>query len=156
MVAPRGAGVLLGAPQPWSEHATTCEHELREGMGPSLAVEGATTTAIFEAYVQEVLSPSLRPGQIVVMDDLSAHKGVRVRDLVEERGCELLYLPAYSPDYNPIEEAFSKIKRCLGKVGARSKEALVEALGAALSAVTPEEIWGYFEHAGYRPTAQLL
>ncbi len=79
-----------------------------------------------------------------------------MRELIEERGCELLYLPAYSPDYNPIEEAFSKIKRCLRKVAARSKEALVEALGAALSAVSPEEVWSYFEHAGYRPAGQLL
>src|SRR3712207_9590198 len=82
------------------------------------------------------------------MDNLGAHKPKRVRELIEERGCELLYLPAYSPDYNPIEEAFSKVKRFLRKVGARSREALVEALGAALSAVGPEEARGYFEHAG--------
>lgn len=115
MVAPRGAGVLLlGAPQPWSEHDTLLLASMStEGMGPSLAVEGATTTAIFEAYVQEVLSPSLRPGQIVVMDNLSAHKGARIRDLVEERDWELLYLPAYSPDLNSIEEALSKIKSIL-------------------------------------------
>ena len=98
MVAPRGAGVLLGAPQPWSEHDTLLLASMStEGMGPSLAVEGATTTAIFEAYVQEVLSPSLRPGQIVVIDNLSAHKGARVRDLVEERDCELLYLCRPTP-----------------------------------------------------------
>ena len=77
-----------------------------EGMGPTLAVEGATDREVFEAYVEEVLAPSLRSGQIVVMDNLSAHKGHRVRELIEERGCELLYLPSYSPDLNPIEEAF--------------------------------------------------
>ena len=92
----------------------------------------------------------------MVMDNLGAHKPKRVRELIEERGCELLYLPSYSPDYNPIEEAFSKIERFLGKVAARSKEALVEALGAALSAVSHEEVRGYFEHAGYRPAGQLL
>ncbi len=78
-----------------------------------------------------------------------------MKELIEQRGCELLYLPAYSPDYNPIEEAFSKIKRSLRKVGARTKDALVEAIGAALSAVSSEEARGYFEHAGYRPAGQL-
>jgi len=125
------------------------------GMGPSLAVQGATTARVFETYVEKALVPSLRAGRVVVMDNLGAHRPKRVRGLIEGRGCELLYLPAYSPDYNPIEEAFSKIKRFLRKVAARSKEALVEALGAALSAVTPEEVRGYFEHAGYRPAAQL-
>ena len=80
-----------------------------EGMGPSLAVEGATNREVFETYVERVLGPSLRKGQVVVMDNLSAHKGERVKELIDGRGCELLYLPAYSPDFNPIEEAFSKI-----------------------------------------------
>jgi len=84
-----------------------------EGMGPSLAVEGATTKAVFEAYVERVLAPALKPEQIVVMDNLSAHKGGRVRELIEGRGCELVYLPPYSPDLNPIEEAFAKIKALL-------------------------------------------
>jgi transposase len=127
------------------------------GMGPSLAVEGATTARIFETYVEKVLVPSLRAGQIVVMDNLSAHRTRRIRELIEQQGCcELLYLPAYSPDYNPIEEAFSKLKNLLRKAVARSKEALVEAIGQALSAITAEDALGYFEHAGYRPTGQLL
>jgi transposase len=79
-----------------------------QGMGPSLAVEGATTAAVFETYVELVLSPMLRPGQIVVMDNLSSHKGERVKGLIEERGCKLLYLPPYSPDFNPIEEALPR------------------------------------------------
>ena len=108
-----------------------------EGMGPSLAVEGATDREVFEAYVEEVLAPSLRSGQIVVMDNLSAHKGHRVRELIKERGCELLYLPPYSPDLNPIEEAFSKLKGILRKVEARSREALIEAMGRALEAINP-------------------
>src|SRR3569623_386604 len=81
-----------------------------EGMGPSLAMEGATTAAVFETYLERVLGPSLRKGRVVVMDNLSTHKRERVRELIEGRGCELLYLPPYSPDLNPIEEAFSKIK----------------------------------------------
>ena len=100
--------------------------------------------------------PSLRAGQIVVMDNLSAHRPRRIRELIEQQGCELLYLPAYSPDYNPIEEAFSKVKNLLRKAATRSKEALIDAIGQALSAVTAEDAQGYFEHAGYRPAGQLL
>ena len=125
-------------------------------MGPSLAVEGATTAAVFEAYVEKVLAPTLRPGQIVVMDNLSAHKGERVRKLIEERGCELLYLPPYSPDLNPIEEAFSKIKGILRKAEARSREALIEAMGSALDAITSQDVRGFFEHCGYRVLVQPL
>jgi transposase len=127
-----------------------------EGMGPCLAVEGPTTKAVFETYVERVLAPSLRPAQVVVMDNLSSHKGSRVRELVEARGCELLYLPAYSPDLNPIEEAFSKLKALLRRAGARTREALMEAMGQALDAVTADDARGYFEHRGYRQKAQLL
>jgi transposase len=127
-----------------------------QGMGPSLAVEGATTRVVFEAYVEEALAPSLRSGQVVVMDNLTAHKGERVRDLIEERGCEFVYLPPYSPDFNPIEQAFSKLKGLLRKSGARNREALVEAMGAALDAITVGDARGFFGHCGYRTAAQLL
>jgi len=127
-----------------------------EGMGPSMAVEGATTARVFETYVERVLAPTLRKGQVVVMDNLSVHKGERVRELIEDRGCELLYLPSYSPDLNPIEEAFSKIKGLLRKAQARSREALLEAIGAAISAVSDRDALGFFEHSGYRTTVQLF
>jgi len=127
-----------------------------EGMGPSVAVEGATDREVFESYLQEVLAPSLRRDQIVVMDNLSAHKGERVRELVESMGCKLLYLPPYSPDLNPIEEAFSKIKGILRKAEARSREALVEAMGRALDAITLQDARGFFEHCGYRAPGQSL
>ena len=127
-----------------------------KGMGPTLAVEGAIDREVFEAYLEEVLAPSLRSGQIVVMDNLTAHKGDRVRELIEERGCELLYLPSYSPDLNPIEEAFSKIKGILRKAEARSREALIEAAGRALEAITPQDAEGFFRHCGYRSPGQLL
>jgi transposase len=127
-----------------------------EGMGPTLAVEGVTDGKVFEAYVEGVLAPSLRRGQIVVMDNLSVHKGERIKELIEERGCELLYLPPYSPDLNPIEEAFSKIKRILRKAEARSREALVEAMGKALDAITSQDARGFFEHCGYRALGQSL
>jgi transposase len=92
----------------------------------------------------------LREKQIVVMDNLSAHKGERVRRLIEDRGCTLLYLPPYSPDLNPIEEAFSKIKRLLRVIGARTTEALVEAIGKALDMVSIRDVKGFFTHYGYR------
>ncbi len=104
-------------------------------MGPCAAVEGATTARVFEAYVAQVLAPALRPGQVVVVDNLSAHKGERVRELVEARGCSLLFLPAYSPDFSPIEEAFSKLKARLRREKARTKEALFEAFGRTLDAI---------------------
>jgi transposase len=126
-----------------------------EGMGPCWAVEGASTKAVFETYVQWVLAPSLSPGQVVVLDNLlGAHKGDRVRGLIEERGCSLLFLPPYSPDFSPIEEAFSKVKTLLRKAAARTRGALVEAMGRALDAVTVQDIRGWFGHCGYRLDAQ--
>src|SRR5215216_6694658 len=137
------------------EHHAALEHDPLWD-GPSLAVEGATTARVFEAYVKKVLAPSLLAGQVVVMDNLGAHRPTRVRELVEQRGCELLYLPSYSPDLNPIEEAFAKIKHLLREACARSRGALVEAMGVALSAISTRDARGFFEHAGYRPAGQLL
>jgi transposase len=118
-------------------------------MGPCVAVEGATTKAVFEAYVEQNLSPVLRTGQVVAIDDLTAHKGERVRELIEARGARLLYLPPYSPALNPIEKAFSKINRLLRKIEARNREALVEAMGTALSAITGPDARSFFEHCDY-------
>jgi transposase len=154
--APRGERLGLSVPRNRGRNTTLLSSMTIEGMGPSLAVEGATTARVFEAYVEKMLVPNLRAGQIVVMDNLGAHRPKRVRELIEQQGCELLYLPAYSPDYNPIEEAFAKLKQLLRKAAARSKEALVEAMGAALSAVTAADAQGFFEHAGYHPLGQLL
>ncbi len=158
--APRGERLHLPVPRGRGKNTTLLSSMSVEGMGPSLTVEGPTTARVFETYdVEKVLVPSLRTGQIVVMDNLGAHRRPkRVRELIEQRGCELLYLPAYSPDLlNPIEEAFAKIKNLLLRKGAaRSKEALVEAIGAALSAVSAADARGFFEHAGYRPLGHLL
>jgi transposase len=154
--APKGERLRLRVPRSRGKNTTLLSSMTVGGMGPSLAVEGGTTARVFETYVKEVLAPSLEPGRIVVMDNLGAHRPKRVRGLIEEKGCELVYLPAYSPDLNPLEEAFSKIKNLLRKASARSKEALLEAIGAALSAVSAADARGFFEHAGYRPTAHLL
>jgi transposase len=126
------------------------------GMGPSLAVEGATTAVVFGCYAEKVLAPSLCPGQVVVMDNLGAYRPRRVRELIEERGCEPLYLPSYSPDLNPIEEAFAKIEHLLREASARTRGALLEAIGAALSAISARDALGFFEHAGYRLAGHLL
>ncbi len=124
VAASRAASQMVGAAQPWSEHDAAFEHDGR-GWGHSMAVEGATTKAVLEAYVEEVLAPTLRPGRVVILDNLTAHKGERVKGLIEERGCELVYLPPYSPGLDPIEEAFAKIKDRLRKAEARTREALV-------------------------------
>jgi transposase len=154
--ARRGQRAYFRAPRNWGKNVTLLASLTREGMGPCLAVEGATTKATFEAYLERVLAPTLRPGQVVVMDNLSAHKGGRVEEIVEGRGCELFYLPPYSPDFNPIEESFSKVKAILRKTEARTREALVEAMGEALDAVTARHARGYFEHRGYRVVGQPL
>jgi transposase len=154
--AKKGQRALCSVPRNRGKNTTVLSSMSVRGIGPSLTVEGATTSAVFEAYVDQVLAPTLRKGQVVVMDNLSAHKGERIRELIEERGCELIYLPSYSPDFNPIEEAFSKIKGLVRKAEARTKEALLEAIGWALSAVTTDDARGFFEHCGYRMSVQSL
>jgi transposase len=153
--APRGERLQLRVPRKRGKNTTLLSSMTVGGMGPSLAVEGATTARVFETYLQKVLAPKLQEGQIVVMDNLGAHRPKRVRELIEQQGCQLIYLPSYSPDLNPIEEAFSKIKNLLRKATARTKEALVEAIGVALSAVTAADARSFFEHAGYRSTGHL-
>jgi transposase len=152
----RGERAPAKAPRNWGKNVTLLSSMSLYGMGPSLTVEGPTTRGVFEVYLEEVLAPTLWPGQVVVMDNLSAHKGGRVREIIEGRGCELIYLPPYSPDLNPIEEAFAKLKSLLRRSGARSREALVEAMGAALNAITITDTRGFFGHCGYRAPAQSL
>jgi transposase len=154
--APVGERAYFEIPRNRGKNTTLLVSLHAQGMGPSMAVEGATTVRVFEAYVERVLAPSLRPGQVVVMDRLGAHRPRRVKELVERRGCELVYLPSYSPDLNPIEEAFSKVKHILRKTAARTKEALIEAMGRALAAVQLEDARGFFVHCGYRAPAQRL
>ena len=152
----RGERACLKVPRNRGPNTTLLASMTAEGMGPCMAVEGATTRVVFEAYLERTLTPALRPGQVVVMDNLAAHKGERVQKLIEERGGELLYLPPYSPDLNPIEEAFSKIKGILRKAEARTGGALVEALSAAISAITPRDVRGSLEHSGYNALSRPL
>jgi transposase len=150
----RGERARCAVPRNRGPNVTLLSSMSAEGMGPSMAVEGSTDREVFEAYLEQALAPTLRPGQVVVMDNLSAHKGGRVRELIEGRDCELLYLPPYSPDLNPIEGAFSKVKGLLRGHAARTGEALIEAMGRALSAVTVLDAGGFFAHCGYGPVGQ--
>lgn len=154
--SPRGERAHCSVPRNRGPNTTLLASMTAEGMGPCLAVEGPTTRIVFEAYIEKVLVPTLRHGQVVVMDNLSAHKGERVRELLESAGCELLYLPPYSPDYSPLEEAFSKVKCLIRKAEARSREALLEAMGKALDAVTARDARSFCEHCGYCALAQLF
>ena len=159
--APRGKRAYGKVPRNRGKNTTLIAAITLEGaMGESMTVEGATDAEAFEAYVEHFLAPSLCEGQLVVLDGLGAHGTEKVRELVQARGADLLFLPSYSPDLNPIEEAFSKIKALVRtlvrKVGARMREALVEAIGRASEAVTPEDAASWFAHAGYRPQDQPL
>jgi transposase len=155
--APRGQRAYGRVPRNRGKNTTLIAAvTLQGGMGESMTLEGATDALAFEAYVEHVLAPSLCEGQVVVLDKLVAHRTEKVKDLIEERGADLVFLPSYSPDMNPIEEAFSKIKQLVRKAGARVREALVEAIGRALTAVTIEDAAGWFAHAGYWPQDQSL
>jgi transposase len=154
--APVGERAYFEVPRNRGKNTTLIASLHAEGMGPSMAVEGGTTSRVFESYVERALAPALEPDQVVVMDKLGAHRPQRIRELIEERGCELLYLPSYSPDLNPIEEAFAKVKHLLREVGARTKDALIEAMGRALGAVSSQDVRGFFVHCGYRVPAQRL
>ena len=155
--APRGQRAYGKVPRNRGKNTTLIASITLEGaMGESMTIEGATDALAFEAYVEHFLAPSLKEDQVVVLDGLGAHRTEKVRELVEARGADLLFLPSYSPDLNPIEEAFSKIKGIVRKVGARTREALEEAIAAALCAVTSEDAVGCFAHAGYWPQDQPL
>jgi transposase len=119
------------------------------GVAATMTIEGATDTDVFCAYVSEVLSPTLSPGDIVVMDNLSAHKAQKVRELIEARGARLVYLPPYSPDFNPIERCWSKIKTYLRAAKARTSERLDEAIKKAFETITESDARAWFKHCGY-------
>jgi transposase len=154
--APVGQRAFFQIPRNRGTNTTLLTSLHTRGMGPSMAVQGATTSRVFETYTERLLAPTLKPGQVVVMDNQGAHRPKRIRELIEDRGCELLYLPAYSPDLNPIEEALSKIKHLLRKIGARTKEALIEAMGRALGAISAQDVGGFFTHCGYQTPVQQL
>ena len=147
--APKGQRATDSVPRNRGKNTTLIASLSLEGIGASMIIEGAANAVAFEAYIEHILVPSLVKGQIVVMDNLRVHKSARVRQLIEEQGCQVLFLPAYSPDFSPIEEAFSKVKAFLRRMKARTREALQEALVQALLIVTSQDAHGWFEHCGY-------
>ena len=123
-----------------------------DGSTACMVVDGATTKDIFKAYVEQILLPTLKAGDVVVLDNLSAHKNQEIRDVIESAGAELWFLPAYSPDLNPIEKMWSKIKSILRTLKARTEKALVSAVATALDKVSASDAKGWFESCGYQYT----
>jgi transposase len=151
--APRGERLVDSAPHGhW--HTTTFIGALTaRGFIAPMVVDGAVNGAAFRAYVEQVLVPELRRGDVVVMDNLGSHKMAAVRSAVEGAGCRLLLLPPYSPDLNPIENAFSKLKRLLRKAAERTVDGLWAAIGRLLDRFTRRECRNYFRHCGYTHNA---
>ena len=145
--APRGERVVATAPASWESVTLTAAVGL-DGPRAPLAFPGATNETAFRAYVEGVLVPELRPGDVAVFDDLAAHLKPGVAEAIERAGASVLPLPPYSPDYTPIEEMDSKVKGILRRIGARARGALYDALGEALGSVTTRDIPGWFRHAG--------
>lgn len=147
--APRGERAYGAVPRNRGQHLTRIAALTAAGCAAAMALDGAADGPAFEAYVREVLVPTLRPGQIVILDNLSVHKGATTRALVAAAGCTLLFLPPYSPDFNPIERAFSKLKAHLRRAGARTRDALEAAIAAALDTLSPADARAWFALAGY-------
>lgn len=150
---PRGERLVDAAPAAhWQSNTLLAAVRLGDGVVAPMVLDGPVTGESFAGYVRQSLVPELRPGDIVVMDNLPAHKGAAVAEAVEGAGCRLVYLPPYSPDLNPIEPMWSKVKSVVRKAAARTFDALVNAVRDALQQVTAEDCDGYFEHCGYYAT----
>ena len=147
--APVGKRVVDYVPQSRWKVLTVLGALTTEGMIAAMTIEEATDRDIFLTFLTDVLVPALTPGQVVILDNLSAHKGAAVRQVIEAAGCRLLYLPPYSPDLNPIEHAWSKWKTYLRAAKARDRDRLDEAVAAGLRSITPEDACGYFRHCSH-------
>lgn len=148
--SPKGQRAYGSVPRNHGTTTTLIGALTPEGLPIAMTIDGAVDTAAFQAFCEHILCPALRPGQTVLLDNLAVHKGQRVRELIEAAGCSLLFLPAYSPDFAPIEQAFAKVKGILRSIGARTKEALEVAIAHALDAVTPQDAHGFFRHCGFQ------
>lgn len=147
--APRGERAHDSAPRNYGAHTSVIGAMGLRGLVAALTVEGAVDTEVFNAYAERVLGPRLRRGDVVVLDNLTAHRASRIEEVAAERGAQVLWLPPYSPDYSPIEQCWSKIKTYLRGAKARTRDQLEEALTAALGLVTKADIRGWFRHCGY-------
>ena len=147
--APRGERAVGRVPRNHGPNVTLLATLTPDGIGPALAIPGAVDGAAFALYAERLLAPTLRPGQIVVLDNLSAHKSADARSAVEAVGARLLFLPAYSPDFNPIELAFAKVKERLRSAAARTPDGLVAATASAIDAVSAADARGFYAHCGF-------
>ncbi len=147
--APRGQRAYATVPANRGENKTVVAALTLDGVGAFMRFDGAMTTVRFDGYVRHVLAPTLRPGQLVIADNLTAHHGERARAAIEAAGARFLPLPAYSPDFNPIEEAFSKVKQFLRRAEARTDDDLRAATWDAFATITTANIAGWFTHCGY-------
>ena len=152
--APRGTRAHGQAPAQRGTNVTLVAALSLAGIGAAMTLNGALDGDACEGYVREVLAPSLRPGQLVIWDNVRPHQRDTLRGLLAARGCRLLFLPAYSPDFSPIEHAFSKLKEALRRAEARTRAALEEAIRAALATITAADAQGWFAHCGYSPLAE--
>ena len=147
--APRGQRLRAGVPHGHWKTTTFVGALRRTGMTAPMVLDGPMTGAWFLVYVEQVLIPTLSPGDIVILDNLPAHKGSAIREAIETAGARLLFLPPYSPDFNPIENAFAKLKALLRRAAARTIEELWRVIGDCLDAFSPSECANYFAHTGY-------
>lgn len=148
----RGERLRVGVPHGHWKTTTFVAGLRSRGIAAPFVLDGPINRIAFETYVDKVLLPELRPGDIVIMDNLSSHKGPRVREMIEAAGASLLFLPPYSPDFNPIENAFSKLKAHLRKAAERTVDGLWNAIGRVIDLFTPTECKNYFKAAGYDAT----
>jgi transposase len=147
--APRGQRAIGRIPRGQRPHIAWLATLSATGLGESLVVDGPVDGRVFGAFVERVLVPALRPGQIVVLDNLSVHKSAAARHAIEQAGCQLVFLPSYSPDLNPIEQAFAKVKQALRRREARTWETVVAAIGQIIDTVTPADARAFFTDAGF-------
>ena len=147
--AARGERVYDTVPQNYGENVSMLSVLSLSGISAPMTVKGAVDGIVFKTYVHQVLSPTLCPGDVIVMDNLPAHKVAGIKELIEARGAQLVYLPPYSPDLNPIEKCWSKIKTALRSAKARTRETLEAALKAVLQTISVEDAAGWFESCGY-------
>jgi transposase len=147
--APKGERIAEATPQGHWKVLTTLGAMSLRGIDAAMTIEAATDAEIFRAYVEQVLCPKLRHGDVVIMDNLSAHKVSGIRERIESGGAQLIYLPPYSPDLNPIEKAWSKFKQFLRSAKARTAEALDQAITEALKTITADNAAAWFRHCGY-------
>jgi transposase len=147
--APQGERVIGAVPQNYGANVTMLAALGSRGIEAVMTIDGATDAEVFQAYVEQVLRPTLRPGDIAIMDNLRAHKVAGIREAVEQAGAQLLYLPPYSPDLSPIEPCWSKLKTALRTAKARTREALEQAITQALATITVSDAHNWFLHCGY-------